>query len=106
MSHFPKKDKFAECLEFEELPGVLVEEFAFDLFAGREAADLGEDLGALAGFASADDVIAIAPEHQFVLVAIEKGASVVFVTREEVQAGAGGEIAEHIWIIAEEAVGD
>ena len=56
-----------------------MEDFPFDDFAGREAADGGEDLCALAFRARADLVIAIAAVEQFVLVA---GEEVTLITQQ------------------------
>lgn len=91
--------------EFEQAGGVFGEEFAGDLWSGRKAADGAEGLGALAGGATAESVVAIAAVEKFVLMPFEESAGVLFVAEKGIEAGARGKIAVHIRIIAEQTVG-
>ena len=98
--------ELAEVFKFQHAAGVFEKEFALGFFVGGEAADGRDLLDAGAGGAVADGIGAIAAVKEFVLVAGEEGAGVVFVAEEGLEAGAGGEVAVHVWIIGEEAIGD
>ena len=93
-------------LQSKEPPGVFVEELALDCFQGGEPAHYGESLRAGAFFAFSLRVRAIAAEHQFVLVPLEKAARVIFVAGQPVETGAGRKIAEKIRVIAEQPIGN
>src|SRR5437773_1351825 len=76
-------------LYFEHPPCVSEQEFAFNLFGAGQPAKGSDDVGALATRAATEDVVAIAAEHQFVLVLLEEPAGVVFVASKEIQTRAG-----------------
>lgn len=84
---------------------VELEDFAEGGGVGREFAHHGDLLGAAAFFPYAHGVVAVAAVDEFVLVAGDEGAGVVEVAGHGVEAGAGGEVGEHVGVVAEEAVG-
>src|SRR5258706_15945072 len=72
-------------LQLQHPLGVFVEKFSFDSFGGREAADVRDDLRALAAGAATESGVAIGAEHQFVLMPFEECAGVSFVARVQIE---------------------
>src|SRR5688572_16827826 len=89
----------------EQLPGVLVQYFSFDLLVGRKLPNLRQLAGARTDRGFAGGIVAIAPVQQLVLVALEKSAGVIGVALERVFPGAGGQVGIHVRIVAEIAIG-
>src|ERR1035437_5325594 len=96
----------AQWLNPEHPLGVPVEQLALDVLARRQAADGGNHLRAATLRALAIQVVAVAAEHQLVLVALDEFAGVVLVARERIETGAGGQVAIHVWVIAQVTVGE
>src|SRR5512135_1850103 len=74
------------------------------LSVGHEPPNCLQALRAAALLAGADVVVAVAAIHQLPAVATQKGAGVVFVAFQRVQAAARAQVAVHVRIIAEEFV--
>src|SRR5688500_14120198 len=99
-------ERFLEGLEAEKFFGDVEEDYSFGAFVGGELAELRELAGTGADGGLGGDVDAIAAEEELVLVSREKGAGVIGIAFEGVLAGAGGEVGEEVWVIAEIAVGE
>lgn len=61
--------------------------------------------GAAALGSLADVVVTVGAVDELVLVAVDEGAGMVFVAAQGVEAGAGGEVSEHVGVVAEITVG-
>src|SRR3954454_16754402 len=70
-------------------PGVLAEQLAPDLDLGDKLSNFGNRLRALASIIRAGQVIAIAPIHQLILVAMQKCPRLLLVPFQSSQPGAG-----------------
>src|SRR4030095_16093343 len=96
----------SECgisgLKLQHALGIFVEKLSFHFLARCKLFDFRDRLRALALGPAADAIIAIAPIHELVLVALEQSAGVFFVACQRVEAGTGGEVAIHVWVLAEQ----
>ena len=91
-------------LQLQHLLRVLVQDFPFDGFVRREPANRGEDLRAQTFWTGPNRILAIAAEHQFVLMPVQKTGREILVAGQRIQAGAGRAIAEHVRVIAQKPV--
>src|SRR5439155_5000073 len=83
----PREEKSGS--QFEEFFGILIEQFAFDLFAGRQSANESLDLCAVATKPTSDGVVAVGPIHELVLMAFDERFGVVFVAFPKIEARTG-----------------
>src|SRR5437667_7378790 len=91
-------------LDPQEALGVGVKDFSFGGFVGRQAADAGQNLRAIALRAAAHAVITVSPEEQFFLMLGDEPAGVLFIASLEIQAGTCRGVSIHVRVIAQEAV--
>ena len=95
-----------QLVELQDAARVSIEDFALGFFIGGETADGIDLLDTGARGTLTDGIGAVAAVKEFVLVAREEGAGMIFVANERLIAGVGGEVAIHIGIIGEQAIGN
>src|SRR5206468_11656930 len=92
--------------ELQQFLRVLVKDFSFDGFVRRKPPNRGDDLRAQTFWTGPNRILAIAAEHQFVLMPFQKAGREILVAGQRIQTGAGRAIAEHVRVIAQQPVRD
>jgi len=86
--------------------GVFTEDLARRGRVRRQPPDAGQDLRAITRWTASNAVIAIAAEHQFVLMALNESPRMVFIPRQKIQARTRRHVAVHVRVIAQQPVRD
>src|SRR2546425_244843 len=89
------------AIEAEQLLRVLVQDLSFGHLVRGKPANRGDGLRTGASRPYADSIIAVAAVEDFLLMAIEEAARVVFVASQRIQARAGRHVGKHVRVIGE-----
>jgi hypothetical protein len=87
------------------LARVFAEDFSLNYFIRRQSANGCEQLRAKAGGARAEQISAVAPEKELILVPLQKSARLFLIPEQGVESRSSGKVPMKIWVITQEPGG-